>query len=180
MGSGSGLVVVLAREGEQNVLLSREARCVYSLALMTGERPEMSKERRYESNDSREMLNCSPSLTRFRKLLLVVLREELVWPQKDLFSSMGEGGKQMPLSLISVCTVSLRVESKIDVNLPLNLYSVASFSPESIDRPVKLLLRSGATLTADGRMFSSCFLKGLRTKGMVRCIMLYSLSMLQN
>ena len=35
-------------------------------------------------------------------LLVVVLRDELVWPQKLLRSSPGDGGKQMPESLISV------------------------------------------------------------------------------
>jgi hypothetical protein len=34
-------------------------------------------------------------------LVLVVLRDELVWPQKLLRSSPGDGGKQMPESLIS-------------------------------------------------------------------------------
>ena len=38
-------------------------------------------------------------------VLLVVLREELVWPQKLLRSSPGDGGKQTPESLISVKTI---------------------------------------------------------------------------
>ena len=67
----------------------------------TGERAEMSKLRRYESKDSREMLKGSCSLKALRLAwLLVVLREELV-VQNDFFSSVGEGGMKTPLSLIS-------------------------------------------------------------------------------
>ena len=48
------------------------------------------------------MLNGSLSLMRLLwVVLLVVLRDELVWPQKLLRSSPGDGGKQMPESLIS-------------------------------------------------------------------------------
>jgi hypothetical protein len=65
---------------------------------MTGERAEMSKERRYESKLSREMLKGSLSEKALR--LLVVLRDELL-VQKDLRSSGGEGGRKTPLSLIS-------------------------------------------------------------------------------
>jgi hypothetical protein len=62
-----------------------------------------TNDRRYESNDSREILNGSLSLTRLLwVVLLVVLRDELVWPQKLLRSSPGDGGKQTPESLISV------------------------------------------------------------------------------
>lgn len=48
------------------------------------------------------MLKGSFSLTRLRWVLLVVLRDELVCPQKLLRSSPGDGGKQTPESLISV------------------------------------------------------------------------------
>ena len=48
------------------------------------------------------MLKGSFSLIRLLwVVLLVVLRDELVWPQKLLRSSPGDGGKQMPESLIS-------------------------------------------------------------------------------
>lgn len=48
------------------------------------------------------MLKGSFSLIRLRWVLVdVVLRDELVWPQKLLRSSPGDGGRQMPESLIS-------------------------------------------------------------------------------
>ena len=73
---------------------------------MTGERAEMSKDRRYESKDSREMLKGSFSLKTLRLVVLVVLRDELV--VQKLFRSGGEGGMKTPLSLISdEITVSL-------------------------------------------------------------------------
>jgi hypothetical protein len=98
------------------------------MAPITGERPEMScgrnvslhqhgraatlqverhtNDRRYESNDSREMLNGSLSLMRLLcEVVVAVLRDELVWPQKLLRSSPGDGGKQTPESLISVETM---------------------------------------------------------------------------
>jgi hypothetical protein len=67
-----------------------------------------TNDRRYESNDSREMLNGSFSLSRLRCVLLVVavLREDPVWPQKVFFSCVGDGGKHTPESLISVVFVS--------------------------------------------------------------------------
>ena len=40
-------------------------------------------------------------------MVLVVLRDELVWPQKLLRSSPGDGGKQTPESLISVWRILL-------------------------------------------------------------------------
>jgi len=40
-------------------------------------------------------------------VLLVVLREEFVWPQKLLRSSPGDGGKHTPESLISIWKVLL-------------------------------------------------------------------------
>ena len=69
---------------------------------MIGERAEMSKERRYESKDSREMLNGSFSSNRLLPpllLLVVLLDDEVV--QKLLRSSGGDGGTNTPLSLIS-------------------------------------------------------------------------------
>jgi hypothetical protein len=65
-----------------------------------------TNDRRYESNDSREMLNGSLSLIRLLcEVVVAVLRDELVWPQKLLRSSPGDGGKQTPESLISVETM---------------------------------------------------------------------------
>lgn len=61
---------------------------------------------RYESNDSREMLNCSFSL----KAHLcsdedVVDLDAVVPPQNDFFS-VGDGGMKTPESLISATSVS--------------------------------------------------------------------------
>jgi hypothetical protein len=54
------------------------------------------------------MLNGSLSLIRLLcEVVVAVLRDELVWPQKLLRSSLGDGGKQTPESLISVQTIMI-------------------------------------------------------------------------
>lgn len=84
-------------------------------------------------------------------VVVVVLRDEFVWPQKLLRSSPGDGGKQMPESLIS-----------------LNLYSAACFSARSIDfGGAAVLLEVFSKMPEVGRAFSSCLRNGLRMMGIV-------------
>lgn len=102
-------------------------------------------------------------------LLLVVLREELVAPQKLLRSSLGEGGRQTPESLISVWEDQLgarRIYGAAFVDLPLNLYS-GCFSPWTSILGKPSFLSPEGTLVRPGRAFSSCLRNGLRMIGMV-------------
>jgi hypothetical protein len=118
------------------------------------------------------MLNGSFSLMRLLwVVLLVVLRDELVWPQKLLRSSPGDGGKQRPESLISEhgkwLAKSMLKRSR-NGYLPLNLYSAACFSARSIDfGGAVALLEVFSTMPEVGRAFSSCLRNGLRMMGIL-------------
>ena len=105
-------------------------------------------------------------------LLVVVLRDELVWPQKLLRSSPGDGGKQMPESLISVdggrLANAMGKSRSRNGYLPPNLYSAACFSARSIDfGGAAALLEVFSTTPEVGRAFSSCLRNGLRMMGIV-------------
>ena len=64
----------------------------------------LTNDLRYESNDSREMLNCSFSSNAHRCNDEDVVDRDAVVPQKFFFS-VGEGGKYTPESLISATAV---------------------------------------------------------------------------
>lgn len=103
-----------------------------------GER-EPTNDRRYESNDSREMLKGSLSLMRLLcVVLLVVLRDELVCPQKLLRSSPGDGGRQTPESLISVQRRLLSYYARIEASHNPTYHSVCTLC--SASRPDQLTL----------------------------------------
>lgn len=106
-GTSNGLRKELEwRGGPRNVRESSDERG-FGSGMMTGERAEISKDRLYESNDSREMLNGSFSSNRLRLLLLVVLRDEDV--VQKFGRSGGDGSTKTPLSLISADMLSVAV-----------------------------------------------------------------------
>lgn len=80
---------------------------------------KLTNDRLYESKDSREMKNGSFSLSKLLcpLLVVVVLRDEFVWPQKLLRSSVGDGGKQTPESLISA-RISLKMSLSMRAHEP--------------------------------------------------------------
>ena len=100
------------RGGGWNVRESRDERD-FASGNMTGDRAEMSKDRRYESKDSREILKGSFSLKTL--LLLVVLLDELA--VQKLLRSGGEGGTKTPLSLISDMSPLVQLVTTGDTDL---------------------------------------------------------------
>lgn len=72
-----------------------------SNAAVTGDRAEMSNDRRYESKDSREIENASISPE-----LSDDSRDERCLRGHWLFSSEGEGGRYTPLSLTTLILYS--------------------------------------------------------------------------
>ena len=111
--------------GDWKVRLSKDPRGLGSAGLMTGDRADIScttggqfeclkvfarheiicgrltNDLRYESKDSREMLNCSFSCKAERRMDEDVVDLDDVVPQK-LLRSVGEGGRKTPESLISI------------------------------------------------------------------------------
>ena len=101
-------------------------------------------------------------------LVVAVLRDELVWPQKLLRSSPGDGGKQTPESLISGRYVQRTCAGECiqcQDDLPLSLYSALLSSLKSMDFGGALGVFS--TTPEAGRAFSSCLRNGLRMMGIV-------------